>query len=142
MNLPMLNDVRTADGNPAPWGDLFQKKNSLLLFATSDDPACDRAVEALAKAVPDLDEEEAVGVVIYDRNPGQAPDGLLCLVDSHGNLAQAVGAKPGRLVAVDRFFEVLKAVDVGNDPAAAVDEAIGWIDLEEISCPECGAPTW
>jgi hypothetical protein len=142
VNLPMIDDVRTAEGNPAPWGDLFQKRNSLLLFATTGDPACDRAVEALAKAVPELEEEEAVGVVVYDRKPDKSPDGLLCLVDSHGNLAGAVGARPGRLVAVSRFFEVLKGVDAGNDPEAAVEEAIGWIDLEEISCPECGVPTW
>lgn len=143
MNLPMSDHVRTAGGGPAPWPELFQHKNLIVLFAAEGDPASDRAIAALASEARHLDDDHAVPVVVYERLAGPAPDGLLVLVDPERHLADRLGARPGRLLAVDKFFEVLKSLDLGAaDPDAAVREAIGWLDLSEMSCPECGVPTW
>ena len=143
MNLPMTDDVRTADGGPAPWPELFQRRNLLVLFAEDGDEACDRAIAALRSSVEKLDDDDAVPLVVYERAPAKPPDGVTVLVDPGGHLARSLGAGPGKLLAVDRFFEVLKGVDVRrSDPTAAVPEAIGWLDLAEMSCPECGVPTW
>ena len=127
MNLPMTDDARTTSGQPAPWGDLWQKRNSLVFFAREGDEASDRTVAALQRAVPDLASENAVPI----------------LVDPDHRLAKRLNAGPGRLLAVDRFFEVLRGLDVdAANPEPAIDEAIGWIDLTQISCPECGVATW
>lgn len=143
MNLPMSDDVRTADGGPAPWPELFQRKNLIVLFADEGDEACDRALAALAAEARHLDDDHAVPLVVYERPPSRSPEGLTVLIDPERHLADRLGARPGRLLAVDRFFEVLKSVDLdGADPGTAVREAIGWLDLSEMSCPECGVSTW
>ncbi len=143
MNLPMTDDARTTSGQPAPWGDLWQKRNSLVFFAREGDEASDRTVEALQRAVPDLASENAVPIVVFPKKPARAPEGLLVLVDPDHRLAKRLNAGPGRLLAVDRFFEVLRGLDVdAANPEPAIDEAIGWIDLAQISCPECGVATW
>jgi hypothetical protein len=143
VNLPMTDDVRTAQGGPAPWPELFQRKNLLVLFAREGDLACDRAIEGLEATAPTLDEEHAVPIVVYDRMPSQSPEGLTVLVDPERHLAGRLGANDGQLLVVDKFFEVLKSLDVHRiPPEHAVPEAIGWLDLSEMSCPECGVGTW
>lgn len=143
MNLTMTDDVRTAEGGPAPWPALFQRQNLIVLFAEEGDEACDRAIRALSSASATLDDDHAVPVVVYDRPPSRSPEGLTVLVDPEGHLAQSLNAATGQILAVDKFFEVLKSLDVRqSEPEAAVPEAIGWLELSELSCPECGVPTW
>src|SRR5690606_13973152 len=65
MIVPLL-DLRTADGAPAPWRDIWQKRNLLLLLADSDCGACKRVLEDW---IPHLEEERATAVAIYPEAP-------------------------------------------------------------------------
>lgn len=68
---------------------------------------------------------------------------LVHIADPDGRFAKALHAKPGMVLAADRFFEVRTSLDVHQKKAGkAVDQVFQRIGLAEGECPECGAPVW
>lgn len=142
MNLPML-DLRTAEGADFSWRDLWQKRNVLVLLAHPDCAPCVRVLDDWGQQEAQLLAENTVPIVVYDAQPDRLPEGVIALVDPEGRLARAVGASPGTVLAVDRFFEILAREDLHDfGPDEAARDALDWVRLAERKCDECGIPTW
>jgi hypothetical protein len=139
MLVPLL-DLRTLDGAPAPWKDLWQKKNLLLLIAHEDCEECPRVLE---RWLPHLQQEEAAAVAIYASPPDRPIEGVISLLDPEGKMAKALGVPSGTAVAADRYFSVQAREPVHELGAeAASEDTLAWIDLAERRCDECGVPIW
>lgn len=141
MNLPML-DLSTPDGGKAPWDSLWQRKNLLLLFADGCD-GCGDVLEAWSRMEDQLESENARVVAIFDEDPGPLPGNPIALVDPDHRLADAIGVSSGTIVATDRYFEIKQAESLHDGNAEeVVQDTLGWIDLAERTCDECGVGTW
>jgi hypothetical protein len=138
MRLPMI-DVERAEGGRFDRRSLWQHTHVVLLIAHEDCEACAEAERALEVAAAELDGDHARALVVRS---GAARSGLATLRDPAGALAERLEAEPGSGLAIDRFFEVLSTRGVHGDPAGAVRAAVDRIDLAELACDECGAPTW
>lgn len=145
MLVPML-DLKTAEGAPVPWEQWWQHRPVALLFADACD-RCRAAIRALADHSDEVPDPESVRLVVTpDAHTVALPEGrhdLVEVIDPDGRLAEALGARPGVVIAADRFFEVRGAADLhAVDPAKAIDAVYDRIGLSEGECPECGAPVW
>lgn len=139
MLVPQL-DLQTLDGAPAPWSEIWQKKNLLLLLAHDD---CEECPRVLARWMPHLEAEEAVAVAIYTSPPEHPPEGVIALLDPEERMSKALGVSVGSAIAADRYFSIKSIQPVHElGPEAVSEDTIGWIDLAERTCDECGAPTW
>jgi hypothetical protein len=139
MIVPLL-DLRTPDGAPAPWKDIWQKRNLLMLLA---DPGCATCQQVLEGWIPHLDEERATAVAIYPEPPDDAPEGAIVLIDPEERMASYLGVPRGTAVAADRYFSIQASRQIHEQGADEVaSDTLGWIDLAERRCDECGAPTW
>lgn len=140
MIVPLL-DLRTADGAPAPWKDIWQKRNLLLLLADSDCGACKRVLEDW---IPHLEEERATAVAIYpEAPPDDLPEEAIVLIDPEGRMASYLDVPLGTAVAADRYFSVQATRPIHErDPDEVATDTLDWIDLAERRCDECGAPVW
>lgn len=139
MLVPLL-ELQTLDGKPAPWGEIWQKKNLLLLLAHED---CEECPRVLQRWLPHLEEQGAVVVAIYRSPPDAPPEGVIALLDPEGRMSKALGAPEGSAIAADRYFSVEACEPVhelGAEEASA--DAMAWIDLAERRCDECGVPVW
>ena len=142
MNLPML-DLQTREGEPVSWGDLWQRRNVLLLLAHPECPVCRRVLAAWSEQAPALQAENAVALAAFPAPPADVPEGIRVIVDPGDRLARHLGVGPGSVIAADRFFAVLGSGDAhaaGAEEAAR--DALDWIRLAERKCDECGVPTW
>lgn len=139
MLVPLL-ELQTLDGAPAPWNEIWQRKNLLLLIAHED---CEECPRVLSRWLPHLEEQEAVAVAIYPSPPADPPEGVISLLDPEGRMAKALGVPPGTAVAADRYFSVQALEPVHELGVEAVSEdTMAWIDLAERRCDECGVPIW
>lgn len=142
MYLPML-DLRTPQGELAPWGTWWQRQNLLLLLAHRHCEGCQSVMKELSERSEALARDKTVGVVLVGDPDVEVPPGPQVLVDPEGRLPARLGLGAGCLVAVDRFFDILRVVRIDRAAAdLAVDDALGWVALSEKSCPECGVSTW
>ena len=141
MQVPLL-DLKTVDGAPAPWNEIWQKHNLLLLIA--DEP-CEECHRVLERWLPHLEEQHATAVAIYRERPDSIPEGVIGLLDPEGRMAKALGVPEDEAVAVaaDRYFSVEAVEPVHELGARAVSkDTMAWIDLAERRCDECGVPVW
>lgn len=141
MQVPLL-DLRTVDGAPAPWNDIWQKRNLLLLLADRDCESCNRVLE---RWLPHLSAQHATAVAIYRERPERVPEGVIGLLDPEGRMAAAlkVPEDTATAVAADRYFSV-QAIEPVHELGAreVAKDTVEWIDLAERRCDECGAPVW
>ncbi|HWV38832.1 MAG TPA: hypothetical protein VN033_10200 [Vulgatibacter sp.] len=141
MNLPML-DLTTPDGEKAPWDSLWQRKNLLVLVADGC-PGCDEVLEMWSEMEDEIRAEDAEVVAVFDEDPGPLPGDPITLLDPDHRLADAIGVRPGTIVATDRYFEIQQAEPIPDgDVEGVVEDTLAWIDLAERRCDECGVDTW
>ncbi|WP_050725746.1 hypothetical protein [Vulgatibacter incomptus] len=142
MNIPLL-DLKTPSGAPAPWKDLWQKRNVLLLIGDEECAPCRKVLDAWAGLGDELRSEHAAALAIFPRDPGGVADGIVLLEDPDGRMAEALGARPGTIVAADRYFEIQQCESLHDrDVDEVVRDTLEWIDLAERTCDECGVSTW
>lgn len=140
MILPML-DLSTPDGGKAPWQSLWQRKNLLVLIADGCD-GCDQVLQEWSGMKDELQSEDAAVVAVFDEDPGPLPGDPITLIDPEHRLADAVGVEPGTIVATDRYFEIQQAESLHDGNVDdIVKDTLGWIDLAERRCDECGVGT-
>lgn len=141
MQVPLL-DLKTVDGEPAPWKQIWQRRNLLLLLTGGD---CEECARVLERWKPHLEEQHATAVAIYREAPDEVPEGVIGLLDPAGRMAEELGipAEADTVVAADRYFSV-EAIEPVHELGArtASNEALEWIDLAERRCDECGVPVW
>lgn len=139
MIVPLL-DLVTTDGKPAPWKEIWQRKNLLLLLGEA---GCEECLSVLEGWIPRLQEEEAAAVAIFPVPPERTPEGAVYLLDPEGRMAAFLGVPQGTAVAADRYFAVQAVESIHALGAKSVTEdTLSWIDLAERVCDECGAPVW
>lgn len=142
MNLPQL-ELRKADGAPAPWPELWQRQNLLLLIAHPDCETCRRVLRDWSRQREELEAENTRPLVVFAEDPGPLDGGVEVILDPDGRLCDRLGVEPGTALAVDRYFEIRATEDVhavGADESAT--DTLDWVKLAERECPECGVPTW
>ena len=139
MNVKMVK-LATRAGVPVPWGAWWQRKNLVVLVAHGGCDACAAALAALGRRAEELARDEvAAAIAVVPEEPEDVPPGVELLLDPDGRFAALVGARPGTVLASDRFFEVRGTYDVHErGPEAAIAAAHDRVELNELECPECG----
>jgi hypothetical protein len=138
--VPLL-DLPTVEGGPPPWSSIWQRRNLLMLVGDDACPGCLRVLEQWS---PHLGEESAAAVAVLPKKPQmEVPANVSVLLDPDFRMATALGVEPGTAVAADRYFEIqarLPVHEMGSERVAR--ETLSWLDLAQMRCDECGAPTW
>ena len=111
-----------------------------MLVAVLHPAGCERcdAVRALLDTERDTIEAADAAVVRFTAgDPGYDPHGRWSKA-----IARALGDVPlPALIAADRYARLLAAEDLhAADPAAALRDALDWIDYAQLRCEECGPP--
>jgi hypothetical protein len=114
--------VRLLDGQPIRYGDLWQRRN-LLLVAVADEAteSAQRYLSGLSAIVPALEANETNLVVTSDRIAG-LPAPSVVVADRWGEIVHLGASQPGR-----------------EDELPQPKDLLEWIRFLRIQCPECPA---
>ncbi len=152
--------ARTAAGELVHAWDYKQKKSLVIAFLREGPagaaPRRDFLAELKARAA-DLEENEAVALVVYDTPQPKAaaaslPASIVVATDESGRSQRAflgddafgaVGAKRLGVFVTDRYGELrAQWAAPEEDGLPGLDEIVSWLGQIEVACEECGAPHW
>jgi hypothetical protein len=106
--------VAATDGARVAYGDIWQRKNLLLVSLGAEEP--DRYAADVSSLGPRLAEYDTASVVTRDAIPGVPA--------------------PGVLIA-DRWGEVQAVIERRPSEGPSADDLIEWLSYVQRRCPEC-----
>jgi hypothetical protein len=153
--IPPLS-IHSMDGGTLRAWDFKQKKCLVIAFLDSGCDSCVDFFRRLAAHAPELEEKNAVALVVLLDSPSpfvfeSLPRGIFCGADFSGRCAQAFLGRdvlsPGGLCrrgifVSDRYGELFAQWSVAAHHFPAIGEVLSALTEIEIACEECTHSAW
>ncbi|HEX9759733.1 MAG TPA: hypothetical protein VGA40_02375 [Candidatus Acidoferrales bacterium] len=154
--IPPLTARDTAGGAVRAW-DFKGKRSLAIAFLHADCAACAAFLGDLRARAAELNEREAVALVVFSetapRAAGESALPVYILTDVTGRSQRAflgddafgpAGQQRTGVLVTDRFGEIHAQWTTAADGHAlpAPGEVLSWLAQVQIACEECGAPHW
>lgn len=149
--------ARTAAGQTIRAWDYKQKKNLVIAFLHAGCWRCEAFLGKLATHAADLDEREALVLVVFAESPfalesGNLPAQVLVAADMAGRSQRAylgegafgpAGQERVGVFVADRYGELYAQwVARNEDGLPGVTEVLEWLGQIQVACEECGVALW